>query len=108
VGALVAAFFLMGPDIRTIFHDQMLLSRKVVKVTACNFAWGVDYEDRHAKDDCFVLEYVFTVFRRARTESRPLSENRPRYSPTTNEKSADLVNRYTGQRSAGLARALIC
>ncbi len=61
VGALVAVFFLMGPQIRTIFHDQVLPSGKVVKVTMCNFAWGVDHEDRHARDDCFVLEYVSTV-----------------------------------------------
>jgi hypothetical protein len=61
VGALVAAFFLMGSGIRTIFHDQVLPSGKVVKVTMCNFAWGVDHADRHAKDDCFVLEYVSTI-----------------------------------------------
>jgi hypothetical protein len=60
-GGLVAAFFLMGSDIRTIFHDQALPSGKVVKVTMCNFAWGVDHEDRHERDDCFVMEYVSTV-----------------------------------------------
>ena len=60
-GALVAAFFLIGPKIRTIFHDQVLPSGKVVKVTMCNFAWGVDHADRHVRDDCFVLEYVSTV-----------------------------------------------
>jgi hypothetical protein len=60
-GGLVAVFFLMGPQIRTIFHDQRLPSGKVIKVTMCNFAWGVDHADRHGKDDCFVLEYVSTV-----------------------------------------------
>ena len=61
VGGLVGVFFLMGPQIRTIFHDQRLPSGKVVKVTMCNFAWGVDHSDRHARDDFFVLEYVSTL-----------------------------------------------
>jgi hypothetical protein len=25
------------------------------------FAWGIEHEDRHARDDCFILEYVSTV-----------------------------------------------
>ena len=59
--AFVTAFFFVGSQVRTIFHDQMLPSGKVVKVTMCNFAWGIDHDDRHARDDCFVLEYVSTV-----------------------------------------------
>src|SRR4051794_33614626 len=60
-GALVGAFFLIGTQIRTIFHDQILPSGKAVKVTMCNFAWGVEHAERHVRDDCFVLEYVSTI-----------------------------------------------
>jgi hypothetical protein len=57
----VAVFLFSGPGVRTIFHDQVLPSGKVIKVTMCNFAWGVEHDERHLKDDCFVLEYVSTV-----------------------------------------------
>ncbi|MEW5974780.1 MAG: hypothetical protein AB1898_03125 [Acidobacteriota bacterium] len=60
-GVIAAAFVFVGPHIRTIFHDQALPSGKVVKVTMCHFAWGVDHTDRHVGDDSFVLEYVSTV-----------------------------------------------
>lgn len=57
----MAAFVLMGPEIRATFHDQVLPSGKVIQVTACNFAWGVEHEERHVQDDCFTLEYASTV-----------------------------------------------
>jgi hypothetical protein len=60
-GAVLAFLLIGGPHIRTIFHAQTLPSGKNVKVTMCNFAWGVEHEERHARDDCFVLEYVSTV-----------------------------------------------
>jgi hypothetical protein len=61
VGAVVAAFLFIGPQIRTISHDVFLPTGKVIKVTACHFAWGVEHEERHISDDSFVLEYVSTV-----------------------------------------------
>jgi hypothetical protein len=57
----VSVFLFSGSQIRSIFHDQVLPSGKTVKVTMCNFAWGVEHADRHVRDDCFVLEYVSTV-----------------------------------------------
>jgi hypothetical protein len=60
-GAVAAAFIFAGPQVRTTFHDFALPTGKVVKVTACNFAWGVEHEERHVRDDCFALEYVSTV-----------------------------------------------
>jgi hypothetical protein len=27
----------------------------------CHFAWGVEHDERHVRDDSFVLEYVSTV-----------------------------------------------
>ena len=61
VGVVVAAFLLIGPQIRTISHDVVLPSGKVIKVTACHFAWAVEHEERHLSQDSFVLEYVSTV-----------------------------------------------
>ena len=61
VGAVGAAFLLVGPQIRAITHDVALPSEKVIKVTACHFAWGVEHEEHHIADDSFVLEYVSTV-----------------------------------------------
>lgn len=59
--ALVATFLLVGPQIQTIFHDVTLPSGKVIKVTACHFAWGVEHSERIISDDSFALEYVSTV-----------------------------------------------
>ena len=61
VAAAIAAFLFVAPGIRTIFHDQVLPSGKIVKITMCNFAWGVEHDERHVGDDSFVLEYVSTV-----------------------------------------------
>jgi hypothetical protein len=61
MAAAVGAFLFTGPRIRTVFHDQALPSGKTVKVTMCNFAWGVEHEERRVRDDCFILEYVSTV-----------------------------------------------
>jgi hypothetical protein len=60
-GAVVAAFLLSGPQIRAISHDVVLPSGKIIKVTACHFAWGVEHGERHVSSDAFVLEYVSTV-----------------------------------------------
>lgn len=51
----------MTPGVRTIFHDQVLPSGKTVKITMFNFAWGVEHDERHVRDDSFALEYVSTV-----------------------------------------------
>ena len=59
--AIGALFFLMGPQIRTVSHDVLLPSGKIIKVTACNFAWGVEHDERFVSRDSFVLEYVSTV-----------------------------------------------
>src|SRR5215510_13587383 len=61
VGAVVAAFLFIGPQVRAISHDIVLPTGKVIKVTACHFAWGVEHEERRISDDSFVLEYVSTV-----------------------------------------------
>jgi len=61
VGAVGAAFLLVGPQIRAIAHDVALPSGKVIQVTACHFAWGVEHGERHLSHDSFVLEYVSTV-----------------------------------------------
>ena len=60
-GAVAAVFLLIGPQVRTISHDVVLPSGKVIKVTACHFAWGVEHKERDASHDSFVLEYVSTV-----------------------------------------------
>jgi hypothetical protein len=60
-GAIAALFFFSGPQIRTISHQVMLPSGKALKVTMCNFAWGVEHTERDVQKDCFVLEYVSTV-----------------------------------------------
>jgi hypothetical protein len=61
VGALIATFLLIGPQIRAISHNVVLPSGKIIKVTACHFAWGVEHGERHVSYDSFVLEYVSTV-----------------------------------------------
>src|SRR3954462_12705845 len=61
VGAVVAAFFLIGPQIRTLSHDLVLPSDKPIKVTSFHFAWGVEHDERRLADDRFALEYVSTV-----------------------------------------------
>jgi hypothetical protein len=58
---VVAAFLLLGPQIRTISHAVVLPSGKIIQVTACHFAWGVEHGERHVASDAFVLEYVSTV-----------------------------------------------
>lgn len=60
-GVVVAFFCLGGPALRTLSHDVALPSGKTLQVTMCTFAWGIDHEDRHAQDDCFLMEYVSTV-----------------------------------------------
>jgi len=59
--AVAAVFLFVGPQIRTISHDVVLPSGKVIKVTACHFAWGVEHGDRYVSQDSFALEYVSTV-----------------------------------------------
>jgi hypothetical protein len=61
VGAVVAVFLLVGPQVRAISHDVVLPSGKAIKVTACHFAWGVEHGERHVSQDSFTLEYVSTV-----------------------------------------------
>ena len=61
LAVVLSFFFIGGPHIRTIFHDQVLPSGKTVKVTMCNFAWGVEHDERNVLNDCFLLEYVSTV-----------------------------------------------
>ena len=56
VGAVVAAFLLIGPQVRAISHDVVLPSGKVIKVTACHFAWGVEHGERHLLHDSLCLE----------------------------------------------------
>ncbi|HZP67507.1 MAG TPA: hypothetical protein VFB32_14485 [Rudaea sp.] len=54
---------LVGCDIRQyqIWHGVTLSSGAVVKITAFNFAWGVEHDERHPRDDCFALEFVTNV-----------------------------------------------
>jgi hypothetical protein len=61
VGAVVAVFLLVGPQVRAISHDVVLPSGKAIKITACHFAWGVEHGERHVSQDSFTLEYVSTV-----------------------------------------------
>jgi len=61
VSAVVALFFFAGPQIRTVSHEVVLPSGKVIKVTACHFAWGVEHDERDVARDSFALEYVSTV-----------------------------------------------
>ncbi len=61
VAAVGALFLFAGPQVRTVSHDVVLASGKVLKVTACHFAWGVEHDQREAARDSFVLEYVSTV-----------------------------------------------
>jgi len=60
-GAIVALFTFVGSQIRTLSHDIVLPSGKTIKVTACNFAWGTEHDERFVSRDSFVLEYVSTV-----------------------------------------------
>ncbi len=61
VSAIASAFFLMGPQIRSVSHEVVLPSKKTIQVTACNFAWGVEHDERFGSRDSFALEYVSTV-----------------------------------------------
>ena len=61
IGAIVVVFVVVGAHVRPISHDVTLASGKVIKVTACHFAWGVEHDDRDVSHDSFVLEYVSTV-----------------------------------------------
>ena len=42
------------------FHEQMLPSGKTIKITMCNFVWGVEHSDRLTSQDCFAVEYVMS------------------------------------------------
>ena len=59
-GAVYCLLFLGVRD-TMIFHDQVLPSGKSIKVTMCNFVWGIDHDDRYANEDCFALEFVLST-----------------------------------------------
>jgi hypothetical protein len=61
VSAVVACFFLIGSQIRSVSHGVLLPSGKTISVTSCDFAWGVEHDERIGSRDSFVLEYVSTV-----------------------------------------------
>ncbi len=50
-----------GTSDTMVAHDQVLPSGKNIKITMCNFAWGVEHDERFPDKDCFVLEYVSSV-----------------------------------------------
>lgn len=57
LGSILCLLFFSVSD-NMIFHDQVLPSGKNIKVTSCNFAWGLEHDDRSPNKDCFTLEYV--------------------------------------------------
>lgn len=57
IGSIVS-FLYFGTSDTMAYHNQVLPSGKNIKVTMCNFAWGVDHDDRYPEKDCFLLEYV--------------------------------------------------
>jgi hypothetical protein len=44
----------------SVWREQTLPSGKVVKVTACHLAWGLEHDERTPGADSFALEFVYT------------------------------------------------
>lgn len=43
---------------QSTWHDEKLASGRMVKVTSCLLAWGVEHDERTVDNDCFALEFV--------------------------------------------------
>ncbi len=55
---LFGFFSLLGEHDTPLFHDQVLPSGKIIKVTSFNLVWGAEHDERRANQDTFALEYV--------------------------------------------------
>jgi hypothetical protein len=61
VGFMIG-FSLFNENTRDMtFHEQILPSGKSIKITMCDFVWGVEHKDRFANQDCFGLEYIMST-----------------------------------------------
>ncbi len=60
IPALFTGLWLLEGDSRPVFHDQVLPSGKVIKVTSFHLVWGVEHDERHVNQDSFALEFVTT------------------------------------------------
>ena len=47
-------------DYHQVWHNQVLPSGKMVKITSFHLVWGVEHDERDPGKDCFALEFVFT------------------------------------------------
>lgn len=58
IPALFMGLWLLEGGSRSIFHDQVLPSGKLIKVTSFHLVWGVEHDERHVNQDSFALEFV--------------------------------------------------
>ena len=60
IGSILGFFFFLSSDNTMAFHEQILPSGKTLKITMCNFVWGIEHSDRFPNQDCFAIEYVMS------------------------------------------------
>jgi hypothetical protein len=61
VGFMIGFSLLYENNRDMTFHEQIFPSGKPIKITMCDFVWGVEHNDRFANQDCFALEYVMST-----------------------------------------------
>src|SRR5262245_41217048 len=57
--ATVALFLGCGGEYRAGWGEVKLPSGRLVKVTACHLAWGVEHDERTPGNDSFDMEFVY-------------------------------------------------
>ena len=61
IGFMIGFSLLYENNRDMTYHEQILPSGKSIKITMCDFVWGVEHNDRFANQDCFALEYVMST-----------------------------------------------
>ena len=56
--ALALPLLISCSDTHSIWHDQVLPSGKIIKITSFNLVWGVEHDERYPGKDSFALEFV--------------------------------------------------
>ena len=56
--ALILPVLVGCSDTQSLWHEQLLPSGKVIKVTSFHLVWGAEHDERSSGNDSFALEFV--------------------------------------------------
>jgi hypothetical protein len=54
------AFSLFYDDRDMTFHEHKMPSGRSIKITMCDFLYGVEHNDRYEDQDCFRIDYIMS------------------------------------------------